>query len=64
MPSSAAVLAHDKLLQLAQEAANGALPAEAVNLFPLINRLYQRDDEGEVVELGFTTTTGSVNSPF
>ncbi|MFC7051463.1 hypothetical protein ACFQI3_02045 [Hansschlegelia quercus] len=33
---------------------------DAINLFPLINAMYVSEDEGDVVELAFSTTTGSL----
>ncbi|WP_316233405.1 hypothetical protein [Bradyrhizobium sp. SZCCHNPS2010] len=52
--------AHNSTKLLFENALNrNALP-DPVNLFPLIQKIYDAANEGHVVELGFGTTTGSL----
>lgn len=39
-----------------------AIPEKPIDLYPLLEAIYQADGEGDVVELGFLTTTASVKN--
>lgn len=51
-------LAQSKLLEVLNKNAKSPLGAP-VNMFPLIQKIYQADGEGTLVELAFNTTTAS-----
>lgn len=60
MPSNAGDFAHLRIRQeLARLAGRDLLPLPT-NLFPLIDRIYKAEGEGNVVELAFGTTTASL----
>ena len=60
MTQDMAHAAHSKIKEHVNELVGEQVITDPVNLFPLIERMYLTPDEGKVVELGFSTTTGSV----
>lgn len=59
LPLETAHEIHSRLKAMLNQQAGGPLQ-DALDLFPLIESLYEADKDGTVVELGFTTSTGSV----
>ncbi|MDB5617441.1 MAG: hypothetical protein JWQ24_1679 [Tardiphaga sp.] len=57
-----AIAAHARIVDAFHTLVDELLMAETVNLFPLIDRIYNDPSEGIVVELGFGTTTASLKN--
>lgn len=60
MHQDVAGVAHERVRELLAQLVGFDALSTPVNLFPLINQLYQKSNEGTVVELAFGTTTASL----
>lgn len=60
MPSESLHQIHSILKSITNKAIKRKALESAENLFPIIDSVYADENEGKVVELGFTTSTGSV----
>lgn len=59
MPQEVGEAVHEALRKSFNELAGSDMLEQPINLFPLIDQIYRRKNEGTVVELAFSTTTAS-----